>query len=588
MLKRTHTCNELKAAEIGQVICLNGWVKSRRDHGGLLFIDLRDRYGLTQIVFNPQTNKSLHQAGEQLKPEYVIAVKGTVKQRPDGTVNPKLDTGEIEVAVTELEVLSASATPPFEIEGDDLPSSEIRLKYRYIDIRRQEMKDNLINRHRITQAIRGYFDRHGFIDLETPYLTKSTPEGARDYLVPSRMFPGQFFALPQSPQLFKQLFMVAGMDKYFQIVRCFRDEDLRSERQPEFTQVDVEMSFVDEKDVQGIVEGMATEIFDRVLNKKLETPFKTITYQEAMASYGTDKPDLRFGLPLVEVTDLMKGIDFKVFQSVIKQGGIIKGLKAKRKDPFSRKDIDGLTELVKEYGAKGLVALKVENGKLSGAVAKFFKPEVQAELIKKLDAGDGDLVMMVADQPGVANLSLAALRNHLGEKLGLIKSGEFNFCWVVDFPLFVLDQETKKLTSKHHPFTAPHADDLARLEQEPLTVKARAYDLVLNGEEVAGGSIRIHSAELQQKIFKLLGISDSEAKEKFGFLLEAFKYGVPPHGGIAIGLDRFVRLLLGRASIREVIPFPKTTSSQCLLTGAPEKVDQKQLDELGLDLKDKK
>ncbi|MEK7448033.1 MAG: aspartate--tRNA ligase, partial [Planctomycetota bacterium] len=468
-------------------------------------------------------------------------------------------------------------------------SSELLLKYRYLDLRRDEMKNNLVMRHKITQSIRNYFNRAGFIEVETPYLTKSTPEGARDYLVPSRIFPGKFFALPQSPQLFKQLLMVAGLDKYFQIVRCFRDEDLRAERQPEFTQVDVEMSFVDENDVMNLIEKMCAAIFSEVFNKKLTAPFARITYDEAMQRYGTDKPDLRFGLPLFEVTELMNRSDFRVFKEVIKSGGIVKGLKiSQTKEGFSRKEIDQLTELAKESGAKGLVTLKVSGDALSGAVAKFFKPDLQSELMKKIEAGNDDLILLVGDRPEVGNQVLVTLRNYLGEKLGLIDRSEFNFSWVIDFPLFEFDDENKRLSSKHHPFTAPQGAEIANLMKDPLKVKARAYDLVLNGVEVGGGSIRIHSSDLQKQIFKLLDISETEATEKFGFLLEAFKYGAPPHGGIALGLDRFVMLLLGRTSIREVIAFPKTTSSQCLLTGAPDTVSVKQLDELGVRLKSNK
>lgn len=594
---RSHTCGELTAADINKNVTLCGWVKSRRDHGGLIFIDLGDRYGITQVVFNPTENPTLHKSAETLKMESVIGVQGKVKQRPSGMINPKLGTGEIEVAATSLEIISPSLTPPFEIDETTEPALELRLKHRYLDLRRKRLQNNFIMRHKITQVIRNYFDQSGFIEIETPFLTRSTPEGARDYLVPSRISPGNFYALPQSPQLFKQLLMVAGFDKYFQIARCFRDEDLRADRQSEFTQIDVEMSFVNEPEVIRVIESMCRDVMQKVFNQDLPTPFPRITYAEAMERYGTDKPDLRFELPLYNVTDILKDTEFKVFSGVVKSGGIIKGLKidATKAGLFSRKELDKLINLIKEYGAKGLTSFKVENKSLTAsAAAKFINPALQAEVVKRFGAQDGDLLLLIADQNEIANLTLANLRNHLAKKLELIprqsnatgRPGAFSFVWITDFPLFEYSTEAKRLQSKHHPFTAPQEADMNRLEQTPLKVKARAYDLVLNGVEIGGGSIRIHDAQLQKQIFSLLKITDQEAEEKFGFLLEAFKYGVPPHGGIALGLDRLVMLLLGCSSIREVIAFPKTAKAACLLTNAPASVDPTQLKELGIKIVD--
>ncbi len=588
---RSHTCGELTAANVNKTVNLCGWVNSRRDHGGLIFIDLRDRYGSTQIVFNSEKNPKLHKSAEQLRPEYVISIKGTVGKRPAGLINPKMPTGEIEVEVTELAILSASLTPPFEIDEATEPALELRLKHRYLDLRRRHLRDSILTRHKITQTIRNYFDRAGFIDVETPFLTRSTPEGARDYLVPSRVNPGSFYALPQSPQLFKQLLMVAGLDKYCQIVRCFRDEDLRADRQPEFTQIDVEMSFIEEDDIIRAIEEMFCDVMRRVFNQDLKIPFARISYQEAITRYGTDKPDLRFELLLTDATDILKDSTFKVFSSTAQKGGIIKGLKidAARASVFSRKEIDKLIEWVKECGLGGLSAFKVENNQLKGATAKFIQPELQEETIKRFKAQAGDLILLAADRPDTANTALAHLRNHLAEKLGLLPQSSIDklcFVWVTDFPLFEYNEEEKRIQSKHHPFTAPQAIDPDRLEKEPLKAKARAYDLVLNGIEIGGGSIRIHDAKLQKQIFKLLKITDQEAEEKFGFLLEAFKYGVPPHGGIALGLDRLVMLLTGNNSIREVIVFPKTAKASCLLTNAPGAVDAKQIKELGINLTD--
>jgi aspartyl-tRNA synthetase len=602
---RTHTCGELNAKAVGQDVTLAGWVKTRRDHGGLIFIDLRDRYGFTQVVFNPEKNKDVHKLAEQLKPEYVALIKGTVNKRPDGMVNPKMATGEIEIFAGELVILAKSETPPFMLdEIDKLPAEDIRLKYRYMDLRRAEMQKCFIMRHKITQAIRNYLDKQGFLDIETPFLTKSTPEGARDYLVPSRTVPGHFFALPQSPQLFKQLLMVAGMDKYYQIVRCFRDEDLRADRQPEFTQLDIEMSFVKEDDIISLIEGLLVEVFEKAelqrsprspalrdgggADRKIEIPFKRLDYKEAMGSYGTDKPDLRFGMLLHNITDIAGKSEFKVFKEIIASGGTVKCLNAEKCATFSRKDIDKITEVAKEYGAAGVVPFKLEKDVLTGPVAKFFSPELQKEIIAKAGAKEGDLVLAIAGADSIVNAALSAVRVYLGGKLGLIKKDDYKFCWVVNFPLFEYSKEDKQLTSTHHPFTSPTDESIASLEEKPLEAKAKAYDVILNGTELGGGSIRINTTELQQRIFNLLKITPEDANMKFGFLLEALKYGAPPHGGIALGMDRMVMLLLGLDSIRDVIAFPKTTQARCLMTNAPSEVDEKQLNELGIKILNQK
>jgi aspartyl-tRNA synthetase len=583
-MKRTHTCGELTEKYVGQAVTLCGWVKSRRDHGGLIFLDIEDRYGITQLVFNPQKNKELHQQAEQVKPQFTIAVSGQVAPRPDGTVNPDRATGQIEIEASGLEIFSASEPLPIDIESDNI-NPESRMKYRYLDLRRKPVKDVFILRHRVYQVIRNYFSGQGFIEIETPFLTKSTPEGARDYLVPSRISPGSFFALPQSPQLFKQLLMVGGLDRYFQIVRCMRDEDLRADRQPEFTQLDIEMSFIDEPDIMGLIEGAMAEVFRQALNIEIKTPFRRMPYDEAILRYGSDKPDLRFEMHLSDATAILAVSDFKVFQQVAKDGGIIKGLSAK--GAFSRSEIDKLTELVKGLGASGLVAFSVQNNALAGAVAKYIKPDIQQALIKECRAQDGDYIFLIAGKPDIANQSLGNLRLHLAERLGLLKNPKerkerFCFCWVTEFPLLKYDEEARRYVSEHHPFTSPRPADMALLDSKPGAVKARAYDLVLNGVELGGGSIRIHSQELQKRIFSLLGIGPEEAQERFGFLLEAFRYGPPPHGGIALGMDRLIMLLAGTDNIRDVIAFPKTMSTTCLLTGAPSKVDEKQLKELGI------
>ncbi|MBE7446249.1 MAG: aspartate--tRNA ligase [Planctomycetia bacterium] len=583
-MKRSHTCGQLRITDAKSTATLMGWVSSIRDHGGLIFIDLRDRYGVTQVVFDPMKGKEFYDTAGQLRPEYVVAIQGIVSPRPEGTVNPNLDTGEIEIFADAIEILNRSETPPFEITDEGKVSLELRLKHRYLDLRRSVMQKRLIFRHKVCQTIRECLDRLNFVDIETPVLTKSTPEGARDYLVPSRVNPGKFYALPQSPQLFKQLLMVEGYDRYFQIVRCFRDEDLRAQRQPEFTQMDMEMSFVDEYDIIQVVEELIVAIFDKVLGKKITAPFPRLSYKEAMASYGCDAPDLRFGMKIIDVSTIVQKSDFKVFSDTIKSGGQVRGLNATGCGNFSRKDIDDLTVFVGQFGAKGLAWFKVEESGLSSSIAKFFPSETQAELQKHMDAKKGDLLLFVADKPKVVSQSLAQLRLHLGQKNKLIDTATFNFSWIVDFPLFDYNEDLKRYEALHHPFTSPHPDDLPTMEQKPLEVKARAYDLVLNGVELGGGSIRIHTPEVQKKVFRLLGIDDESAYAKFGFLLDALKYGAPPHGGIALGVDRMVTLLLQLDDIREVIAFPKTQKATCLMTNAPSEVDVQQLNELGIRL----
>jgi len=583
-LQRTHTCGQLRKEDAGSEVTLSGWVDTRRDHGGVIFIDLRDRYGKTQVVFNPEHNSETHQQASTLRSEYVIAVKGKVAERPEDMVNPNLDTGGIELFVDKLEILNTSETTPFEITADTEVSTELRLKYRYLDLRRPVMQKYLTFRHKVCQVARQYFDKNNFIEIETPFLTKSTPEGARDYLVPSRINRGQFYALPQSPQLFKQILMVSGFDRYFQIVKCFRDEDLRAQRQPEFTQLDLEMSFVREDDVITIIEGLMVEIFDKVLDKKISAPFPRLSYHDAMKLYGCDAPDLRFEMTIKEITDIAKKSDFKVFKSVAESGGQVRGINAVGCAKLSRKEIDGLTTFVNQFGAKGLAWFKVDEKGLTSQIAKFFAAELQSEIIERFKAVPGDLLLFVADKESVVSQSLSQLRLNIGKSNGLIDENEFNFSWIVDFPLFEFNEESDRYDSLHHPFTSPHQDDLQILEDKPLDVRARAYDIVLNGVELGGGSIRIHKPDIQKRIFSLLNIDDDTAQKRFGFLLEALKYGAPPHGGIALGLDRMVTILLGLDDIREVIAFPKTQKATCLMVDAPSEVDENQLKDLGLSL----
>ena len=581
-LRRTHTCNDLGPDFLDRETILMGWVLRRRDHGGVIFIDLRDRWGITQIVFNPEINEAVHAKAHQLRSEWVIAVRGTVARRPAAMENHKLKTGAIEVLVHELRILNTSETPPFPLDEDIEVSDTLRLQYRYLDLRRPEIANNLVLRHQALQTVRSYLNDNSFLEIETPMLTRSTPEGARDYLVPSRVNAGKFYALPQSPQLFKQILMVAGMDRYYQIVKCFRDEDLRADRQPEFTQIDLELSFITEAEIITLVEGMIKNLFKAVRGIELQPPFAQMTYDEAMRRYGTDRPDTRFGLELVDLTETLRGCGFKVFQSAIEKGGVVKAINAKGCGGFSRKDLDDLTEFAGRFGARGMAWIKIKEDEWQSPITKFFSPEEIAAMATALDARPGDLILFGADQTRTVHQVLAELRLELARRLGLIEPGSFSFLWVTDFPLLEYDDEAKRYTAVHHPFTAPREDQLDLLATDPGAVKSRAYDLVLNGSEIGGGSIRIHNPAMQQQIFKALGIDAEEAREKFGFLLRALELGAPPHGGIAFGVDRLMMLLTGSSSIRDVIAFPKTQKATCPLTDAPSPVARKQLTELHL------
>ncbi|HDD5578069.1 aspartate--tRNA ligase [Staphylococcus aureus] len=584
MSKRTTYCGLVTEAFLGQEITLKGWVNNRRDLGGLIFVDLRDREGIVQVVFNPAFSEEALKIAETVRSEYVVEVQGTVTKRDPETVNPKIKTGQVEVQVTNIKVINKSETPPFSINEENVNVDEnIRLKYRYLDLRRQELAQTFKMRHQITRSIRQYLDDEGFFDIETPVLTKSTPEGARDYLVPSRVHDGEFYALPQSPQLFKQLLMISGFDKYYQIVKCFRDEDLRADRQPEFTQVDIEMSFVDQEDVMQMGEEMLKKVVKEVKGVEINGAFPRMTYKEAMRRYGSDKPDTRFEMELIDVSQLGRDMDFKVFKDTVENDGEIKAIVAKgAAEQYTRKDMDALTEFVNIYGAKGLAWVKVVEDGLTGPIGRFFETENVETLLTLTGAEAGDLVMFVADKPNVVAQSLGALRVKLAKELGLIDETKLNFLWVTDWPLLEYDEDAKRYVAAHHPFTSPKEADIAKLGTAPEEAEANAYDIVLNGYELGGGSIRIHDGELQEKMFEVLGFTKEQAQEQFGFLLDAFKYGVPPHGGIALGLDRLVMLLTNRTNLRDTIAFPKTASATCLLTNAPGEVSDKQLEELSL------
>ncbi|EGQ3573707.1 aspartate--tRNA ligase [Staphylococcus pseudintermedius] len=587
MAKRTTYCGSVTEELLEQEVTLKGWVHNRRDLGGLIFVDVRDREGYVQVVFNPAFSKEALEVAERIRSEYVVEITGTVTKRDDETINPKIKTGQVEVQAKSIEIINQSETPPFSINEENLNVDEnIRLKYRYLDLRREKLAQTFKMRHQITRSIRQFLEGDGFYDVETPVLTKSTPEGARDYLVPSRVHDGEFYALPQSPQLFKQLLMISGFDKYYQIVKCFRDEDLRADRQPEFTQIDIEMSFVEQEDVMQLGEAMVKNVLADVKGIEMTDAFPRMTYTEAMSRYGTDKPDTRFGMELLDVSELGQIMDFKVFKGAVESGGQVKALVVENAAAdYTRKDIDGLTEFVNIYGAKGLAWVKVVEDGLNGPIARFFEDAHVTKLQALTGAKAGDLVLFVADSKDVVAQSLGALRNKLGKERGLIDPEQYNFLWVTDWPLLEYDEEARRYVAAHHPFTSPKVEDIDLLETAPEQAQAQAYDLVLNGFELGGGSIRIHDGELQQRMFKALGFSDEAAQEQFGFLLDAFKYGAPPHGGIALGLDRFVMILSGRTNLRDTIAFPKTASATDLMTDAPSPVSERQLDELSLRIK---
>ena len=579
--KRTNMCGSLRLSDAGAEVVLNGWVSKKRNLGGLIFCDLRDRTGIVQIVFSDEVPKELFEAADTLKSEYVIGVRGTVIERE--SKNKELATGDIEIAVSDFVIYSASETPPIYIRDDDNVDENLRLKYRYLDLRKQKMQRNLKVRHQVTICARNFFDREGFIEVETPTLVNPTPEGARDYLIPSRVNSGRFYALPQSPQQFKQILMVSGVDRYYQIARCYRDEDLRADRQPEFTQIDMELSFVEPDDIIDIQERFLQTLFKEVLDVDVAIPFERLPYDEAMARYGSDKPDTRFGFELKDLGDIVSGCGFKVFTGALESGGIVNAVNISGgAEKFSRKDIDKLQETVKSYGAKGLAWMKVTEEGVTSPIAKFFDEEHTAAILERMEASAGDMILFAADKKKVVYDSLGFLRRDIAGKLGLLDDSVYNFLWVTDFPLFEYNEEDQRYYAMHHPFTQPAEEDIDRLESDPGSVKAKAYDIVLNGVELGGGSIRIHDRELQKRMFAALGLSEEEAERKFGFMMEAFKYGAPPHGGLAYGLDRLVMLMLGESSIREVIAFPKNQNAQCLMSGAPGDISAEQLRELSI------
>jgi len=581
-MKRTHSCGALTAADAGTEVILCGWVSRQRDHGGLIFIDLRDRSGTVQLVFSPEINQAALLKADGIRTEFVISVRGAVRLRSPETVNPAMATGEIEICGEELRILNPAKTPPFYIQDNVDVDETVRLKYRYLDLRRPEMQHNLILRHRVAKTMRDFFDSRDFIEVETPMLTKSTPEGARDYLVPSRVNPGKFYALPQSPQIFKQILMVAGFERYFQIVRCFRDEDLRADRQPEFTQLDVEMSFVERDDVLAIMEKMIAEVFKVAIGAELSLPMRRLSYDEAMEKYGSDKPDLRFDMEIFDLSAAMQGSDFKVFESVLAAGGKIKGINVKGNAAIPRRELDGLVNYVGQYGAKGLAWIGYTAEGLKSQIAKFFSDEQLEKIRLTAQAEEGDMVLIIADKPAVAVNAMGQLRLEMARRMNLIDPDKLTFAWVLDFPMFEYDEEEKRYVAMHHPFTSPRDEDIQYLETEPGRIKAKAYDMVLNGTEIGGGSIRIFQRDVQEKVFKAIGLTEAEANEKFGYLLEAFEFGTPPHGGIAFGLDRLIMLMAKRSSIRDVIAFPKTQSATDLMSQAPSEVSLRQLKELSI------
>lgn len=581
VFKRTDMCGSLRIGDVGREVVLNGWAAKKRNLGGLIFCDIRDRSGITQAVFDDSTEKSVFELADTLRSEYVIGVKGIVGERE--SKNPKMDTGDIEVHVTELKIYSKADTPPIYIKDDDNVDESLRLKYRYLDLRKPKMQRNLAFRHQVAQVTRKFFSDEGFLEVETPTLDKPTPEGARDYLIPSRVNHGKFYALPQSPQLYKQILMVSGCDRYFQIARCYRDEDLRADRQPEFTQIDMELSFVEPDDIMEIQERYLKTLFRETLGVDIRIPFPRIPYDEAMERFGSDKPDTRFGFELKDLSDIVKDCGFGVFENAVKDGGVVKAICITGgADHYSRKKIDKLGEAAKDYGAKGLAWMKVTEDGVTSPIAKFFDDDHKAAILKLMEAQTGDLILFVADKYKVAVDSLGFLRRHIADELGLLDPKQFNFLWVTDFPMFEYSEEEGRYLAMHHPFTMPREEDIDKMMTDPASVKAKAYDIVLNGVEAGGGSIRIHDRDIQKKVFRALHISDEDAEEKFGFLLEAFKYGAPPHGGLAYGMDRLVMLMLGEPSIRDVIAFPKNASAQCLMSGAPGLIDQSQLDELAI------